>query len=74
MSDRKYPDEFCDIPSWDDRKDLLELWQQHAPLPDVGLREGGIFDALLAVATWGYRRRVNEERIARDEPLWGEDT
>ncbi len=49
-----------DRPSWDDRKRLLEIWQPHAPLPDIGLREG-IFDALLAVADWGYLRRVQEE-------------
>lgn len=42
-------------PEWDDRKDLLEIWQTYAPLPDIGLREG-IYDALLAVADWGYER------------------
>ena len=42
-------------PEWDDRKQLADLWQQHAPLPDIGLREG-IYDALLAIADWGYER------------------
>jgi len=52
-----------DRPSWDDRKDLLDLWQKYAPLPDVGLREGGIFNALIAIADWGYMRRVEEEEL-----------
>ena len=47
--------DYFGMPEWDDRKVLLELWQEHAPLPDIGLREG-IFDALLAVANWGYGR------------------
>ena len=54
-------------PSWDDRKDLLELWQAHAPLPDVGLREGGIFAALIAVADWGYMASKAEHRKTETE-------
>lgn len=46
-----------DPPSWDDRKDLLDLWQEHAPLPDIELR-AGIYDALIAVANWGYNRKT----------------
>lgn len=49
-----------DPPTWDDRKELLDLWQDHAPLPDVDLRGGGIYDALLAVANWGYRRALDD--------------
>jgi len=48
------------MPGWDDRKTLAELWQQHAPLPEGGLREG-TYDALIAVATWGYQQRKDEE-------------
>jgi len=47
-------------PSWDDRKTLLEVWQEHAPLPDIGLRDG-IFQALLAVADWGYIASKKDE-------------
>lgn len=46
-------------PSWDDRKELLDIWQEHAPLPDIGLRDG-IFDALIAVAIWGYAQAVED--------------
>ena len=48
------------LPGWDDRKTLAELWQQHSPLPEGGLREG-TYDALIAVATWGYQQRKDEE-------------
>jgi len=46
-------------PGWDDRKSLSEVWQGHAPLPDEGLSER-VYDALIAVAQWGYRQRVEE--------------
>ena len=48
------------LPGWDDRKTLAELWQEHAPLPEGGLRDG-TYDALIAVATWGYQQRKDEE-------------
>lgn len=40
---------------WDDRKTLLDIWQEHAPLPETGLNDG-IYEALLAVARWGARQ------------------
>lgn len=40
---------------WGDRKTLLDIWQEHAPLPETGL-DDGIYEALLAVARWGARR------------------
>ena len=48
------------LPGWDDRKTLAEMWQAHAPLPEQGLREG-TYDALIAVAKWGYQQRKDEE-------------
>lgn len=48
-----------DPPSWDDRKELLDVWQEHAPLPSVELRDG-IYDALIAVAYWGYKRGTGD--------------
>ena len=61
MAPRKpKPGEGDYLPGWDDRKTLAELWQQHAPLPEGGLREG-TYDALLAVATWGYQQRKDED-------------
>lgn len=47
-------------PGWDDRKTLSSLWQEHAPLPDEGLSER-VYEALIAVATWGYQQRKDEE-------------
>jgi hypothetical protein len=47
-------------PGWDDRKTLSSLWQEHAPLPDEGLSER-VYEALIAVATWGYQQRMDEE-------------
>ena len=47
-------------PGWDDRKTLSSLWQKHAPLPDEGLSER-VYEALIAVATWGYQQRKDEE-------------
>ena len=48
------------LPSWDDRKELAELWQQHSPLPPAGLSDA-TYEALLAVAKWGYEQRAAEE-------------
>ena len=48
------------LPGWDDRKTLAALWQEHAPLPAEGLSEA-VYDALIAVATWGYQQRKDEE-------------
>jgi hypothetical protein len=45
--------------SWDDRKELSDLWQRYAPLPEIGLREG-VYDALIAVARYGAVRAVRE--------------
>lgn len=56
----KYAGEFDYVPGWDDRKQLAELWQQHAPLPEIGLGDA-VYEALIAVANWGYRRREEEE-------------
>lgn len=47
------------LPGWDDRKTLASLWQEHAPLPQEGLTER-VYDALIAVATWGYQQRSDE--------------
>lgn len=41
-----------DAVSWDHRKELASLWQDHCPLPDGGLSER-LYDALIAVARWG---------------------
>lgn len=49
------------LPGWDDRKDLMELWQEHAKLPEGDLRADGIFQAMIAVAVHGYRARQEEE-------------
>jgi hypothetical protein len=38
--------------SWDDRKTLADIWQDHSPLPADGLCEA-TYDALVAVARWG---------------------
>lgn len=56
----KYRGEFDYLPSWDDRKTLADVWQAHAPLPHEGLSEA-VYDALIAVATWGYKQRADEE-------------
>jgi len=47
-------------PSWDDRKALHDVWQQHARV-DPGIEWGDFSRALIAVANWGYRRRIEEE-------------
>jgi len=56
----KYRGELDYMPGWDDRKTLAELWQNHAPLPAEGLSEA-VYDALIAVAKWGYQQRAEEE-------------
>ena len=56
----KYRGEFDYLPGWDDRKTLADVWQEHAPLPDEGLSER-VYDALIAVAKWGYQQRADEE-------------
>lgn len=56
----KYRGEGDYLPGWDDRKELAELWQQHTPLPEAGLSES-VYDALIAVAKWGYEQRATEE-------------
>jgi len=52
------------LPGWDDRKELADVWQEHAPLPDCGLRDG-TYDALIAVARWGYQQRKIEEPMGK---------
>lgn len=47
------------MPGWDDRKTLASLWQQYAPLPADGLSEA-VYEALIAVAAWGYQQRRDE--------------
>ena len=47
------------LPGWDDRKTLASLWQDHCPLPEEGLTER-VYDALIAVAKWGYEQRAAE--------------
>lgn len=47
------------LPGWDDRKALAEVWQHHCPLPAEGLTDR-VYDALIAVATWGYEQRAAE--------------
>jgi hypothetical protein len=56
----KYKGEFDYLPGWDDRKSLADIWQTYAPLPEIGLSEG-VYDALIAIAKWGYDQRTNEE-------------
>lgn len=46
-------------PGYDCRKDLSEIWQDHAPLPDVDFQQ--IYKALIAVAQYGYKQRMDEE-------------
>ena len=48
------------LPGWDDRKKLWSVWQDHAPLPADGFTEA-FTDALIAVATWGYEQRKDED-------------
>jgi hypothetical protein len=40
---------------WDDRKQLSDIWQDHAALPEIGLCDA-TYEALLAVARWGAAR------------------
>lgn len=47
--------------TWDDRKDLSSIWQDYAPLPAQGLTES-TYDALMAIARWGARRALENER------------
>lgn len=47
-------------PSWDNRKELADLWQEYALLPVEGLSDE-VYEALIAVAAWGYAQRVAEE-------------
>jgi hypothetical protein len=55
--DRSHPD--YTPPEWDDRKELASLYQDHARLPEEGL-SAGFYQALIAVARWGYDQRVEE--------------
>ena len=48
------------LPGWDDRKTLAGIWQEHAMLPVEGLSDG-VYSALIAVATWGYQQRKDED-------------
>ena len=48
------------LPGWDYRKTLASLWQEHAMLPVGGLSER-VYEALIAVATWGYEQRKAED-------------
>lgn len=48
------------LPGWDDRKTLAGIWQEYAPLPEEGLSDG-VYAALIAVASWGYEQRKDEE-------------
>ena len=36
---------------WDDRKQLADIWQRHARLPDEGLSDA-VYAALIAVANY----------------------
>jgi hypothetical protein len=56
----KYRGEGDYAPSWEDRKTLAELWQRHSPLPESGLSDS-TYEALIAVAAWGYQQRAEEE-------------
>ena len=56
----KYRGEGDYLPGWDDRKTLADVWQGKAPLPSEGLTEA-VYDALIAVAKWGYDQRAEEE-------------
>lgn len=53
MSSREYVGN--DLVSWDDRKALAELWQDHAPLPPGGLSDE-FYAALIAIAQEGAGR------------------
>lgn len=56
----KYQGEGDYLPGWDDRKKLSAIWQERAPLPAEGLTER-VYEALIAVAMWGYEQRATEE-------------
>jgi len=53
--------EINDAVGYDNRKELADLWQDFAPLPEQGLTEG-TYDALLHVAKWGARRALENRR------------
>jgi len=46
--------------SWDDRKTLSDLWQDHAPLPSEGLTQR-VYMALIEVAKYGYARALDDD-------------
>jgi len=45
---------------WDDRKELLEVWQGYVDLPE-GSSIDNTYNALLAIARWGARRLIKNE-------------
>lgn len=60
-------DRFDDLPGWDDRKTLYEVFQRQFTIPEgVDLRD--LAPALIDVATWGYARRY-EEVEGKDWPI-----
>lgn len=52
------------LPSWDDRKEIVyEVFQNHCPISDNMDTRGPFAEALIAVAAWGYRQRMEEEKL-----------
>lgn len=66
----KYQGEGDYQPGWDDRKGIASLWQDHAPLPEEGLTDR-VYEALIAVAKWGYAQRAEEEPEGSMDPSNG---
>ena len=53
-----------EVISWDDRKQLASLWQDHAPAPDGPWDD--FYAAMIAVAEWGAARMYDD--LAPEEP------
>lgn len=58
---RNAADDIPDLPGWDDRKKLHEVFQRQFTIPE-GISLSDLTPALIDVATWGYRRRYEEEK------------
>lgn len=52
------------LPGWDDRKEIVyEIFQEKCPIPEDVDTRGPFAEALIAVASWGYKRRMEEEQL-----------